>query len=164
MVVSFISFVAFFLYNSLNLRLCRRNTWDTGKQKRGKKQKQKQKKKKKQEPVSSASRRGTRAAYHDKYPRYFGLQIAYTIVSRLCLYYVCELSFRYQSACDPVSVPISSPESAFLLVSLKNTDCGQIQSMKSANHGLPTRLRRLRNLNQWWLSMVTRMDLHCDCA
>ena len=34
---------------------------------------------KKQEPVSSTSRRGARAAYHDEYPRDFGPRIAYTV-------------------------------------------------------------------------------------
>ena len=42
------------------------------------------------EPVSSTSRRGARAAYHEEYPR-----------DRL----YCELSFRYQSAPDPVLAP-----------------------------------------------------------
>ena len=32
-----------------------------------------------QEPVSSTSRRGARAAYHDEYPRDFGPRIAYTV-------------------------------------------------------------------------------------
>ena len=41
------------------------NILDTGKQK--------------QEPVSSTSRRGARAAYHDEYPRDFGPRIAYTV-------------------------------------------------------------------------------------
>ena len=31
------------------------------------------------EPVSSTSRRGARAAYHDEYPRDFGPGIAYTV-------------------------------------------------------------------------------------
>ena len=31
------------------------------------------------EPVSSTSRRGARAAYHDEYPRDFGPRIAYTV-------------------------------------------------------------------------------------
>ena len=35
--------------------------------------------KKKLEPVSITSRRGARAAYHDKYPRDFGPRIAYTV-------------------------------------------------------------------------------------
>ena len=34
---------------------------------------------KKHEPVSSTSRRGARAAYHDEYPRDFGPRIAYTV-------------------------------------------------------------------------------------
>ena len=34
---------------------------------------------KKLEPVSSTSRRGARAAYHDEYPRDFGPRIAYTV-------------------------------------------------------------------------------------
>ena len=34
---------------------------------------------KKSEPVSSTSRRGARAAYHDEYPRDFGPRIAYTV-------------------------------------------------------------------------------------
>ena len=34
---------------------------------------------KKLEPVSSTSRRGARAAYHDEYPRDFGPPIAYTV-------------------------------------------------------------------------------------
>ena len=37
--------------------------------------------------------------------------------------------------------PFSFPESAFLLVSTKNTDSGHFQGRKSANHGLPARLR-----------------------
>ena len=41
---------------------------------------------------------------------------------------------------------ISSLESAFLLVSTKNTDSGHFLGRKSANHGLPVPLRRLRNL------------------
>ena len=50
----------------------RRNTWNTIKQKL--------------EPVSSTSRRGARAAYHDEYPRDFGPRIAYTVslVSDTC--------------------------------------------------------------------------------
>ena len=32
-----------------------------------------------EEPVSSTSRRGARAAYHDEYPRDFGPRIAYTV-------------------------------------------------------------------------------------
>ena len=39
------------------------------------------KKDKKYEPVSSTSRRGARAAYHDEYPRDFGPRIAYTVSS-----------------------------------------------------------------------------------
>ena len=31
------------------------------------------------EPVSSTSRRGARATYHDEYPRDFGPRIAYTV-------------------------------------------------------------------------------------
>ena len=38
-----------------------------------------QNQKKKLEPVSSTSRRGARAAYHDEYPRDFGPRIAYTV-------------------------------------------------------------------------------------
>ena len=38
-----------------------------------------QKTKQKPEPVSSTSRRGARAAYHDEYPRDFGPRIAYTV-------------------------------------------------------------------------------------
>ena len=34
---------------------------------------------KKMEPVSSTSRRGARAAYHDEYPRDFDPRIAYTV-------------------------------------------------------------------------------------
>ena len=34
---------------------------------------------KKLEPVSSTSRRGATAAYHDEYPRDFGPRIAYTL-------------------------------------------------------------------------------------
>ena len=52
--------------------------------------------------------------------------------------------------------PISSPESAFLLVSTKNTDSGYHQRRKSANHGLPARLRTLRNLKQQRLPTVTK--------
>ena len=33
------------------------------------------------EPVSSTSRRGARAAYHDEYPQDFGPRIAYTVSS-----------------------------------------------------------------------------------
>ena len=40
-------------------------SWHTGKQKL--------------EPVSSTSRLGARAAYHDEYPRDFGPRIAYTV-------------------------------------------------------------------------------------
>ena len=43
----------------------RRNTWDS--------------KMKKHEPVSSTSRRGARAAYHDEYLRDFGSRIANTV-------------------------------------------------------------------------------------
>ena len=41
---------------------------------------------KKLEPVSSTSRRGARAAYHDEYPQDFGPRIAYTVslVSDTC--------------------------------------------------------------------------------
>ena len=45
------------------------------------------------EPVSSTSRRGARAAYHNEYPQDFGLRIAFTV------------SFRYQSATDPMPAP-----------------------------------------------------------
>ena len=60
--------------------------------------------------------------------------------------------------------PISFPESAFLLVSTTNTDSAHFQGRESANHGLPARLRMLRYLKQQWLSMVTKSDLHYDCA
>ena len=40
-------------------------------------------------------------------------------------------------------IAISSPESAFLLVSTKNTESGHFQGRKSANHGLPARLRTI---------------------
>ena len=39
----------------------------------------KHKLRKTEEPVSSTSRRGARAAYHDEYPRDFGPRIAYTV-------------------------------------------------------------------------------------
>ena len=52
-------------YSLENMRMHRRNTRDTIKQKL--------------EPVSSTSRRGARAAYHDEYPRDFGPRIAYTV-------------------------------------------------------------------------------------
>ena len=54
---------------SENLRVSRRNTWDTGKYR-------------KLEPVSSTPRRGARGAYHDEYPQDFGPRIAY-IVSKV---------------------------------------------------------------------------------
>ena len=65
-----------------------------------------------------------------------------------------------QASCSP----ISSPQSAFLLVSTKNTDSGHFQDRKSANHGLPARLRTLRILKQQRLSTVTKTDLPYDCA
>ena len=46
---------------------------------------------------------------------------------------------------------ISSPEPAFALVNTKNEDSGQFQTRKSANHGLPTPLRKFRNWEQQWL-------------
>ena len=49
------------------LRMRRRKRWDKGKHT------------KKLEPVSSTSRRGARAAYHDEHPRDFGPWIAYTV-------------------------------------------------------------------------------------
>ena len=55
------------LCNCENLRMGRRNIWDTGKRKQ------------KPEPVNSTSRRAARAAYHDEYPRDFGPRIAYTV-------------------------------------------------------------------------------------
>ena len=55
------------LYSSENLHMGRRNICDTGQRKQ------------KLEPVSSTSRRGARAAYHDEYPRDFGPRIAYTV-------------------------------------------------------------------------------------
>ena len=42
-------------------------------------EKQNQTNKKKLKSVSSTSRRGARAAYHDEYPRDFGPRIAYTL-------------------------------------------------------------------------------------
>ena len=48
-----------------NTRMHRRNTWVNENNK--------------SEPVSSTSRRGARAAYHDEYPRDFGPRIAYTV-------------------------------------------------------------------------------------
>lgn len=51
--------------------------------------------------------------------------------------------------------PISSPESAFLLVSNKNTASGHFQGRKSANHGLAARLRTLRILKQQRLQKRT---------
>ena len=59
---------------------------------------------------------------------------------------------------------IKSPESSFALISTKNTDSVHFQGRKSANHGLPAHLRTNRNLKQLWLSTVTKMDLHYDCA
>ena len=53
---------------------------------------------------------------------------------------------------------MSSPGSAFLLVSTKNTDFGQIQGRKSANQGLSARVRRFWNLKQQWLSTVTMVN------
>ena len=55
------------LYSSENLRIGRWNIWDTGQRKQ------------KLELVSSTSRRGARAAYHDEYPPDFGPRIAYTV-------------------------------------------------------------------------------------
>ena len=77
-----VSLVFFLIIISENLRISRRNTLDA-------------RKCKKLEPVSSTSRRGARAAYHDEYPRDFGPRIAYTVSS----------SVRYQPAPDPVSAP-----------------------------------------------------------
>ena len=45
------------------------------------KRKTRDKRRQKREPVSSTSRRGARAAYHDEYPRDFGPRIAYTVSS-----------------------------------------------------------------------------------
>ena len=59
-----------------------------------------------------------------------------------------------RSDCLKISQTISSPESAFLLVSSKNTDSGHFRGRKSANHELPARLRTLRNLKQRWLSTI----------
>ena len=55
------------LYSSENLRMGRRNIWDTGQRKQ------------KLEPVSSTSRRGAREAYHDEDPGDFGPRIAFTL-------------------------------------------------------------------------------------
>ena len=45
---------------------------------------------------------------------------------------------KYVCACiHTVDFESTFPESAFLLVSAKNTDFGNFQSRKSANHGLP---------------------------
>ena len=54
------------LYSSENVCMSRRNTCH-------------EKNNKKLEPVSSTSRRGARATYHEEYPRDFGPRIAYTV-------------------------------------------------------------------------------------
>ena len=59
---------------------------------------------------------------------------------------------------------MSSIEAAFSFCQHQKNGLWSIHGRKSANHGLPARLRTLRNLKQQWLSMVTKMDLHCDCA
>ena len=57
-----------------------------------------------------------------------------------------------ESKTTPIKLKrILSPESTFLLVSTKNTDSGHFQGRKSANHGLPARLRTLRYLKRQWL-------------
>ena len=69
-------------YSSENVCMRRRNTCH-------------EKNNKKLEPVSSTSRRGARATYHDREsPRFRPADRLY-----------CELSVRYQSAPDPVSAP-----------------------------------------------------------
>ena len=54
-------------------------------------------------------------------------------------------------------IAISSPESAFLLVSTKNTESGHFQGRKSANQGLPARLRTLsgrEGLQKWTFTTI----------
>ena len=59
----------------------------------------------------------------------------------------------------------SRPRSPLFFWSAPRTrDSGHFQGRKSLNHGLPARLRTLRNLKQQRLSTVTKMDLHYDCA
>ena len=51
--------------------------------------------------------------------------------------------------------PIHSKFYNMPLVSTKNTDSGHVQGEKSANHGLPARIRKLRNLKHSGLNGST---------
>ena len=86
-----------------------------------------------------------------------------------CTVVSATLLLLLENGCDfrprhTLRLAIKSSESAFALISTKNTDSAHFQGRKSANHGLPAHLRMPRHLKQLWLSTVTKMDLHYDCA
>ena len=65
------------------------------------------------EPVSSTSRRGARAAYHDEYPRDFGPRIAYT---------ACALSELLISSISAILKSFCMNTSSVTLLLILDTD------------------------------------------